>query len=437
MQPTPSSPEADQPTTTDPASPAVEAAPESHVSMTPLPTLDIPAKSPGVVVGGSFDGATTGSPAALPTLPTTAPTTPDPATFFASDSAATPGAPVPAPKSKKRGTMVLAILAGVLLIGGGSAAAYFGVVVPNKPDNILKAAIVNALQQKQVTASGSFTTDPTASDGGIAAKINFKSQFDTSSKSAAAQINATYSGVSLDIETRYLDQNLYVKAGDLSPLTGLAATFAPEVAPVAQTISKQLSNQWILIDSTLIRQAGGSCVVDASWSLTTADQKILTDQYGKNPFTVIQSSSSDTVGGKKATKLVLSIDDDKLAKYVTGLKDLSLVKSLKSCMTDKTSKTSIDGSSLADHDHTPITIWVDKGSKQIVKIASHSTAQDEKKNHIKDTISIDLSYGKVSITKPSGAKPVIQVITDLQTTLKGTDFDLSSLISGISNSSDH
>ncbi len=346
--------------------------------------------------------------------------------------------PVPATSSNKRSLKTALIaLAVVLVIGGVSAAAYVGVVVPNKPESILKSAINNTLQQKQVSFNGKVDVEPTGNDGGLAAKVNFKGDSDMVTKTAGTQLDVTVSGVNVGLEARYINQDLYFKAKDLTPLAGLAGTFSPQLAPIAQATAKELSNQWIVVDSTLLKQSGGDCILNADWKLTKADLKLLDDQYGKNPFTTIKSTSSDTVSGKKVTKFELSLDDDKMSAFGKNLKDLSLVKAMKSCDIGKGipkgASDSISNDGLADHDHTPLTVWVDKSSKQIVQIGAHSTAKDEKKDHTKGSLTVGLSYGKVVVTKPEGAKPVMQVFTELQQSLKGTTVDLNSLFGGSSS----
>jgi hypothetical protein len=74
---------------------------------------------------------------------------------------------------------------------------------------------------------------------------------------------------------------------------------------------------------------------------------------------------------------------------------------------------------LKDNDITPLTVWVDKGSKRIVKIAGHSTEQDEKKDNTKGTATITLSYGPVTVDKPANAKPVMTLISEFAPLFSG------------------
>ena len=303
-----------------------------------------------------------------------------------------------------------------MVVGGGSAAAYFGVVVPNKPANVLKTAFINSLQQKQSSTKGTIS----ASSSGLAYKVIFSSSEDAVAKAADLQLNLTISGVSFPVEARLVNQSLYVKVGDLSSIAGLAGAYNPSVTATVQSVSSTLSNKWIVFDSTLLDESSGvKCALNTNWTLTNADVKLLGDQYGKHPFATIQSTSSGVVGGKSAEKFVLSIDNAKLNDFGNGVTNLSLLKNLGKCLGSGATSTPS-----TNHGHTPLTVWVDKGSKRIVQIANTTGSA---KSGATVTTTIGLSYGKVSITAPSNAEPAVQVLTSLQGTLSGSGIDLSQL----------
>jgi hypothetical protein len=101
-----------------------------------------------------------------------------------------------------------------------------------------------------------------------------------------------------------------------------------------------------------------------------------------------------------------------MVEYQKGLNNLSALKAIKACGSN--SLTTAAESSLADHDKTPLTVWVDKANKRIVKLSSHSTTQDEKKGTT-GTIELNFDYKKVAIQAPANAKPALDVLTELQT----------------------
>lgn len=307
-------------------------------------------------------------------------------------------------------------LAAVLVLGGASAAAYFGIIVPNQPANVLRTAVVNSLKQQQVSSSGSFEGSP-AFGNGVAYKATFSSASNLATKALDLKLNLTVSGVTLPVETRLVNNNFYFEIGDLSTISDLVNTFSPGAGTLVQSVSSDLSNKWVVVDSTILDEDGTlKCFLNTNWTLTNADLQLLQTQYAKQPFTTIQSTSSATVDGRPAEKFVLSIDDDKSAAYADKLfSNLSVVKNLEKCPGASSSSSSPAASALSDHHKTPLTIWVDKGTKRIVQIGASSTGQS---NSDVSSVTLDLHYGNVSVAAPANAEPVLQVFSQIANSAK-------------------
>jgi hypothetical protein len=338
-------------------------------------------------------------------------------------------------KNKKVLKLVAVVVVALLLIGGGSAAAYFGYVVPNKPESILQDAFVNTLKQQQVNYDGSVTIDPVdpkAADAMPSMKMTFKGQGDNTKHAGSGVFKVTVSGVDFSFEVRYVDQNLYFKLGDVATLKAVLTPYFgdyPGLGAAFDTASKKLSNQWLEVDSTLIKQAVGSCAVDFNTSFSDSDIKLLQDQFKSKPFITIDSHSVDVVNGKAALKYQLTADNDKSIQYFKGLKGLSIVKEIDKCTDDAASK-ALDDESGKDGSKVPVTVWVDKATKRIVKIGLASTDQDAKKDNLKGVADVTLSYGAVNVTAPEGAKPALQVLSELQAELEKQSPELSQLLGG-------
>lgn len=408
----------------DPSVPA-ETVPDAPVEPAPnAPTEPEPVFSgpdPGTIVVGGGDGPASpvaggpvaGTPAGIPSGAVNDPIA----------GAANVTASAPSPKSRSLKAFLIALLA-ILVIGGGSAAAYVGYILPNKPINVLKLALANSLQENQSSYKG--TLGINSSSGGAAYKVDFSGATDNSAKAADVQLNLTVSGVSFPIEARIVNQNIYVKVGDLSTIASTVGAYSPTYAGLATSLSKELSNKWVVIDSTLLNQSGVNCYLDSSWSLEKADIKLLADDYNRNPFATIQSTGSDTVNGKKVEKLNLSIDNDKLVAYDNdkSLDNLSAIKSLQKCT--KSTPGSSNSSTTGDHGKTPLTVWVDKSKRQIVKIAYDGNS----KSDFNATFSMTMDYNKVQISTPANAEPATKVLSDIQKANPA----LASLLGGSLNS---
>lgn len=326
-------------------------------------------------------------------------------------------------KGKKKLFIAIAgILAGLMLLGGGIAAAYVGVVLPNKPENVLKRAFANTLKEKEMTVDGQFkakAVDSTKEDAMPAIKASYNGKFNSIEKASELTLKLTVSGVEFPLDLRYVDGNAYARVGDISALTALAGGYAAsfgldqaQLGPVVQNVSSLISNQWIVFDSTMLTDSGVSCVTDTNLALTDQDIELLGKLYTKHSFAKINSHSDDSIGGKSAIKYELSIDDNKMAQFIEdkNLEGLSFLKALKKCQDPE----KLNTSGLADNDITPITIWVDKGTKRIVRFASQSAKQVAQKSNFEAAVDATIAYGKVSVTKPENAKPAMQLWGELQ-----------------------
>lgn len=386
-----------------PAAPIV--APESTPAAPVMPE-NAPVAAPSSVI----------APAAPVVTPAPASTNvPAPVVMTSDTPASVPEAPKKSGHRKLLISFLIALLA-VVLIGGGSAAAYFGVVVPNKPENVLMKSVLTTLQQKQSTYNGTFEIHP-ASGSGTAVKATFNGSADLASKAADMTVNLTVSGVDLTVNARYVNKDLYFKVGDLKTISSLLSGIDPSYGPLVAQLNNTVSNKWIKVDSTLIgSSAEASCVLNANFALNNKDIDTIKAQYKAHPFVTIVSSSADTLNGKNVQKYVLSINDDKATVFTNHLGPLSPIQTLQKCTKDKSLSTKQTG----DHDKTPLTVWVDKDTKQIVQLSTKTTQQDAKQDNITGSTTITMDYSKpVHVTAPASSTSVMDLLGQLETQLGG------------------
>lgn len=308
-----------------------------------------------------------------------------------------------------RGKKLVLPAAVCLFLLGGGAAAYFGYVIPNRPENVLVKAFSNTLSQHQLTTKGTLNL---TSDG-VSGKAEYSSAIDEDSHSTDTTLDITISGVNIPLELLTAKGNAYFKVGDLGSLQGLLSQYlgaSPDLKAAEDKIVNNVSNQWYSVDSTLLKEARLNCLSDWPASFSAADINSLKTAYQKNQFAKITSHSTDTVNGKAAIKYEIAINDDQLAKY--DLNNTPYFKNLVNCLKQAEPSASLDLSSIKDGDITPLTLWVDKSTKRIVKYASHSTVKD-KKDGVTGDLTGTISYDKVNISVPPNAKPVLSLLNDL------------------------
>lgn len=327
----------------------------------------------------------------------------------------------------KLGILPVAAIAGFLLIAG-SAAAYLGVIVPNQPENVLKAAFQNTAKETQVSVDGIAKFESTDKNAEIKAfNIGIKGQSDSVKKAFQTELTLTASGVTLPVEVRKIDNILYIKLGDLRTIKGLAAAAAPEYAELIDAANDTVANQWIEIDETLLKQAGADCALNTSMVLNQQDIDVLASKYQQAAFVTVKSTQSETVNNRAAYRYELEIDNKKAEEFGRGLDELSFVKELKECTDENESASETSEAEGV----TPLTIWVDKGTKTLRKIVMQTTEEAEKESQLKGSVEVTFDYGSASIAKPEDAKPAMEVVAELQALLMDGVMSDPSRVQGI------
>lgn len=321
-------------------------------------------------------------------------------------------AAVPVRKKKRLGAVLIAAAA-VFVIAAGSAAGYFGYVVPNKPENILKAALGNALTNQAGQSKGELEI----SGQGASATVSFDSKMDAKQKLAQLAFELTVSGLSLPAEVRYADESAFVKIGDVSALktlaqlTGLDGALLDELFATAE---QTVVGKWIEIDKTVIGQSDeAKCTLEADWTLSEGDAALLQEAYAQNEFVTIKSHSDDTVGGRAAVKYELDFDATKAQQFSEDkkLEELSVLARLSDCA-EATTEEGVEDQVTDGLEATTMTVWVDKDTKHFSRYAMAAASEGTK-----IAVNATLGYEPVSVDRPENTTPIMDVIAEFQRVL--------------------
>ena len=304
---------------------------------------------------------------------------------------------------KKR---VVVISLALIILFGGSAAAYFGYVVPNKPENIWNSAMANTVSgyDKLVTL-----VDKTEQPKGYKLTANLKSEgmysadgsFEAQSYENNGKFDAEFgmSGMRVNLEGVMIaednaDPDLYLKASGLSAISQMFA--GTEYADLSYLIDS-IDDQWIYFDRTLLAQTGVNSVMDVQ-----EDQQAMVDvlkaigqvnrdylfssDKDKAVFDITENVGKEDKDGRSAYHYKVKANKDNLNKYVDELgnklsKSDALEESQKTQLDKliKNIKSSLEGDTV-ESSNNDIDLWVDLKTKLVRSV--RISDRDNKDNYM-------------------------------------------------------
>jgi hypothetical protein len=261
----------------------------------------------------------------------------------------TPNVAGPAPMQKSRWPKKrLALLAVglVVLLGGSASAYYFGVVVPNNPENLWQTALDRTAKgydelvkyadtnkdAKGVHVSGDYKVEGSYTTDGT-----FDVQ--TYEKNGLVKFDVGVVGSRVNVEGRFIaaansdNPDIYVKATGIKGLGSMLGEFAP--------LAQQYDDQWIFVDHTLLdnlestalKQAGDKNAAPAT-TLTGDDvtkiaqavgeinkEYIFTTDSNKAVLTVVKQVGKEQKDGRSVYHYETGIHKQHAKDYVNALVD--------------------------------------------------------------------------------------------------------------------
>lgn len=411
--------------------PSTDSADNGDVSMS-----EESSATPGtVVVGGQTSEASTPDPSSSSTTPVPPAPIEQPLPEFMREpgDSDTPPAP-PASGGKKTGLIALIIAAVLVVFGGGAAAYYFAYVVPNKPENILKTALVNSFSAEKVKSVG-FEGDvavSAAEEGeifaieysGAASQENGKLKQLT----ATASMDVVVTNVTMDVRT--VDgETFYAKVGGLAGLPELLQASGDASAAMYAPLLSTIDEQWYEINQSLIEQVLGSSM-SVSAGLSQADLQKIKDAYDQNQFlTVTETLADETISGVDSYHYKVAVDKTKLKAFVAAVQAANIQSLGVTTEMFDMLKSGIDSTDFSKY---PIDVWIAKDSKLFTQFAFTAASEDG------ETLAVTLTlkdYNKELVVEvPEDAKSVLEVVNNFYQTFLGTDLpsDLPLEADGIS-----
>lgn len=306
-----------------------------------------------------------------------------------------PLSPVTKRKSGLTAVMIAAVVTFVLL--GAGAAAYVGVILPNKPDRVWHTALLNtatgydklidySITQKDVKGvsfNGSYKFT-----GNVVADGTLKGSTYQGNTIITSDIGA--SGVRVNFESRALtasgqkNPDIYVKVRGVKGLSGLLGPSYDSLAPTINAVD----NQWFVVDHTLLDQVEASALkkrqsLSSRPLLTSEDvtaiaravgevnrQYLWTDDQDKSVLVVQKSLGKISKDGRATYHFQTGVNKAHLKTYVAALKDKLKTTPVTKLLAGKNLEDAINYSDLLksidkinESDHAEV--WVDAKTKLI------------------------------------------------------------------------
>lgn len=307
-------------------------------------------------------------------------------------------------KSKQPRRLLLLLIIAMVVLGSGGAFAYFGMVVPNRPENVLRSMLTNTVSSKTMQSEGKIYIE--LED--FSTTIDFTSAADVSNLSEP-RVSATFDAdiliAKLNLELVLFDRDAYFK---LSGLDGVLDLFSgqlgasDELSGTIDTVLNELLGKWFVINESLINQSGITLSESAEQDLSTI-MTALTD----HEILVAETRFDDEdVRGKSAFHYAIIFDEQAIKDAVASLQGKTLFGQTISAEDVEEMLSTFNVTNMK-----PLNVWVYKHNKRLARVAFKEEADGMKV----ETSTTFYAYDEpVTIEKPSKAKSILELSNIVQ-----------------------
>ena len=415
-------------------------------SETIAPAAEQSANAGAPAVDTSAENATAESTPAAGAAPTIA----DLATNSSANTAST-DATVKTKGKKKTGLIIGLAIAAVAVIGGGvGAIAYLN--WHESPEQTLADAISNVWNAKNIQAEATITGEAKDKDSDFR-KIELKMNMIATQNAASMSINTLSidtkenGSYSLSVESAYsLDDDIYFKIGGIKEaFDGAMKNVDKDEAEELEAISgmvggviEVLDNQWIKIDSDLLKEMGVKdqydCYKEKAKALSSEDfKKKVAEIYENHGFIALKDDKVvKTEDG--LSYYSIKIDDKESEAFGEEVEKLDEVKALTSCFDSELDTDDDEAEEWDDDLDLEFNEDIKKEDEQrdydlLVGISgwNHTLKAVEVKSSDDDadmSIKLNLSYDEKAVELPGDAKNAKDLVEELKKAIQSSALDL-------------
>ena len=415
-------------------------------SETIAPAAEQSANAGAPAVDTSAENATAESTPAAGAAPTIA----DLATNSSANTAST-DATVKTKGKKKTGLIIGLAIAAVAVIGGGvGAIAYLN--WHESPEQTLADAISNVWNAKNIKAEATITGEAKDKDSDFS-KIELKMNMIATQNAASMSINnlridtKENGSYSLSVESAYsLDDDIYFKIGGIKEaFDGAMKNVDKDEAEELEAISgmvggviEVLDNQWIKIDSDLLKEMGVKdqydCYKEKAKALSSEDFKKKVAEIYENHGFIALKDDKVVKSEDGLSYYSIKIDDKESEAFGEEVEKLDEVKALTSCFDSELDTDDDEAEEWDDDLDLEFNEDIKKEDEQrdydlLVGISgwNHTLKAVEVKSSDDDadmSIKLNLSYDEKAVELPGDAKNAKDLVEELKKAIQSSALDL-------------
>lgn len=410
------------------------------------PAAEQSANAVAPAVDASAENATAESTPAAEAAPTIA----DLATNSSANTTST-DATAKTKGKKKTGLIIGLAIAAVAVIGGGvGAIAYLN--WHESPEQTLADAISNVWNAKNIQAEATITGEAKDKDSDFS-KIELKMNMIATQNAASMSINTLSidtkenGSYNLSVESAYsLDDDIYFKIGGIKEafdgaMKNVDKDEAEELAAISGMVGgviEVLDNQWIKIDSDLLKEMGVKdqydCYKEKAKALSSEDfKKKVAEIYENHGFIALKDDKVvKTEDG--LSYYSIKIDNKESEAFGEEVEKLDEVKALTSCFDSKLDADDDEDDELDDDLDLEFNDDIKKEDEQrdydlLVGISgwNHTLKAVEAKSSDDDadmSIKLNLSYDEKAVELPGDAKNAKDLVEELKKAIQSSALDL-------------
>lgn len=330
---------------------------------------------------------------------------------------ASPQLPV---KKSKKGLIIGAVVAAVVLVGLVAGGLVYALVY-NNPDN----AVIDAFSKAIAAKSGSTTGTVSIKSQDTSVKMDLSGASNQSQQSSAdTTITITTGGKDYTLKGHFAatKDEVYVKLDDLrSVITGaLGSEYSSMIETYYGGILDKIDGKWVVIkQSDLEELSSGSvsnkesqCIQDEAMKLQTdaSLRNELTDVYKKHPLFTVTSKGSDSDGNRYN---LAPVDNAKAKEFMNAVVETKFFKAMDDCTSSDLKKEFTDNVSSeesSDKSTGSLDVWVDGWSHNLNKISLNVKDDD---TEVTGEFKMKFNNNP-SVTIPKGETTVDDLKTEIQ-----------------------